>query len=113
MLTENHIAQASTVRDLLASADPECDTYWASSTAAAARSPTPERRSPRHRRGGASPRAELGLRCLVFLSKAEDREPGLSEFIEREVSAYATGVWPRYFDTPSRWPGRLPPASPP
>lgn len=42
---------------------------------------------------------ELGLRCLVFLSRAGAREPGLSEFLDREVSDYAAGVWARPYDT--------------
>jgi hypothetical protein len=45
---------------------------------------------------------EAGLRCLVFLSRdgATEREPGLAEFLEREVSDYATGVWARPYDSP-------------
>lgn len=45
---------------------------------------------------------ELGLRPIVFLSDAEEREPGLQEFLDAEVTDYETGVWSGYYDSPDR-----------
>jgi hypothetical protein len=36
----------------------------------------------------------------VFLSKADrsERDPGLNDFLDSEVTEYRSGVWPRYYD---------------
>src|SRR6185436_19217258 len=40
------------------------------------------------------------LRCLVFLSRAAaaDREPGLNEFLDTEVTDYSSGLWTRFYE---------------
>src|ERR1700719_1718788 len=101
VLTETQIAQPTTVRDALARELGACDTYLGLFD---------QRRGTVPAAGTVDHRAiteeefrlarELGLRCLVFLSKLGGvREPGLAEFLEREVTDYATGLWTRSYDT--------------
>jgi hypothetical protein len=103
VLTEDLVAQPGTVRDALRREIEGCDTYVGLFD---------------RRRGSVPPTGtrdlraiteeefrlarELGLRCLVFLSRdgASSREPGLAEFLEHEVGNYETGVWARPYDTP-------------
>jgi hypothetical protein len=42
---------------------------------------------------------EKGLRRLVFIAEVDpaDRDPELKAFLDREVSEYSTGVWPRFY----------------
>ncbi|MFY9821652.1 MAG: CHAT domain-containing protein [Thermoanaerobaculia bacterium] len=98
VLTEDHVAQAGTVRERLEKEIALCDTYVGLFD---------------RRRGtvpdGTDSRAiteeefriarEKGLRRLVFLSEidAADRDPDLKAFLDREVSNYNTGVWARYY----------------
>ncbi|MES1245196.1 MAG: CHAT domain-containing protein [Acidobacteriota bacterium] len=95
---EHHLAQPGPVRDALEREIRHCDTYVGIFD---------------RRRGTVPPGSsraiteeefllarELGLRCLVFLSKADrsERDPGLNEFLDSEVTEYRSGVWPRYYD---------------
>ena len=101
VLTEEHVAQPGTVRDALAREIAACDTYVG--LFAHRRGTVPPAGTPDHRAITEEEfrfARELGLRCLVFLSKDGDREPGLAEFLESEVSDYATGVWARSYGTP-------------
>ncbi|HEX6904040.1 MAG TPA: tetratricopeptide repeat protein [Thermoanaerobaculia bacterium] len=100
--TAHHVAQASAVEGTLGREIANCDTYIGVFD---------------KRRGtippGTGDRAiteeefrlarELGLRCLVFFSTAdsEDREPGLQDFLEKEVGDYRTGVWARPYADPA------------
>jgi tetratricopeptide (TPR) repeat protein len=103
VLTETHVAQPGAVRDALKREIALADLYVGlfdrrrgtvppSGTVDARAITEEEFRLAR----------ELGLRCLVFLSRAAptDREPGLAEFLEGEVGDYATGVWARPYDGP-------------
>src|SRR5882724_4347664 len=104
VLTEGHVAQPGTVRDALAREIALADLYVGLFD---------RRRGTVPDAGTVDSRAiteeelrlarEHGLRCLVFLSRdgAAAREPGLAEFLEREVSAYATGVWARPYGSPA------------
>jgi tetratricopeptide (TPR) repeat protein len=102
VLTEEHVAQPGTVRAALDREIGLCDTYVG--LFAQRRGTVPPAGTADHR---AITEEELrlarekGLRCLVFLSRdgAASREPGLAEFLDREVSDYATGVWARPYDT--------------
>lgn len=100
--TERHIAQPGSVRDALAREIAACDTYVGFF----------DRRRGTVPKGSAEdrPRAiteeefalarELGLRCLVFLSRAAaaDREPGLNDFLETDVTDYGSGLWTRFYE---------------
>jgi hypothetical protein len=100
VLTEAQIAQPTTVRDALARELGHCDTYLGLFD---------RRRGTVPPAGTADHRAiteeefrlarQLGLRCLVFLSRADAsaREPALAEFLERQVTDYATGLWTRSY----------------
>jgi hypothetical protein len=101
VLTETQIALPAAVRDALARELGACDTYLG--LFHQRRGTVPEAGTLDHR---AITEEEfrlarvLGLRCLVFLSKAGDgaREPALAEFLDREVTDYATGLWTRPYD---------------
>jgi tetratricopeptide (TPR) repeat protein len=111
VLTELHVAQPQSVREALARELAACDSYVGLFN---------RRRGTVPATGTADQRAiteeefrvarELGLRCLVFLSRVGDggdgdslgkgqREPGLAEFLDREVTDYAGGVWARPYDS--------------
>jgi tetratricopeptide (TPR) repeat protein len=102
VLTETLVAQPKAVQERLRTEIESCDTYVGLF----------DRRRGTVPPAGTDHRAiteeeflvarELGLRCLVFLSKdgVADREPGLAEFLESTVVDYATGVWARPYSTP-------------
>jgi hypothetical protein len=101
VLTEGHVAQPVAVREALAREIAACDTYLGLFD---------RRRGSVPATGTADHRAiteeelrlarEQGLRCLVFLSRADagSREPALAEFLAREVTDYAGGLWTRPYD---------------
>jgi hypothetical protein len=100
VLTEEHVAQPGAVRAALAREIAACDTYVG--LFAHRRGTVPAAGTTDHRAITEEEfrlARELGLRCLVFLSRDGAREPGLSEFLDREVSDYATGVWTRPYET--------------
>jgi hypothetical protein len=98
VLAEHHVAQAGAVKDALVREIGLCDIYVGLFD---------RRRGTVPPKGTTDKRAiteeelrtarELGLRCLVFLSKAKGskREPGLAEFLAAEVTEYESGVWTR------------------
>ncbi len=102
VLTETHIAQPTAVRDALVRELAACDTYLGLFD---------QRRGTVPPAGTVDHRAiteeefrlarEAGLRCLVFLSHAGGaaREPALADFLDREVTDYATGLWTRPYTT--------------
>ncbi len=101
VLTEEHVAQPDTVRDALAREIAGSDIYlglFARRRGTVPPTGTPDDRAITEEEFRLA--RELGLRCLVFLSKDGDREPGLAEFLEREVADYATGIWARSYDSP-------------
>ncbi len=101
VLTETHVAQPLAVRDALTREIDACDTYLGLFD---------QRRGTVPKTGTADHRAiteeelrlarERGLRCLVFLSRdaAGTRDPRLTEFLDREVTDYAAGLWTRPYD---------------
>lgn len=102
VLTENFVARPEAVRGVLAGEIASCDTYVGIFDRLRGTVPA----------SGTDGRAiteeelrlarELGLRCLVFLSRDEagTRDPLLSDFLDRHVSDYETGVWARPWSTP-------------
>src|SRR6201992_3448549 len=98
VLTEHHIAQGGPVRDALVREIELCDVYVGLFD---------RRRGTVPLKGTLDKRAiteeelrtarELGLRCLGVLSQAKGAkpEPGLTEFLEAEVTEYVSGVWTR------------------
>jgi tetratricopeptide (TPR) repeat protein len=122
VLTELQVAQPRSVREALARELALCDSYVGIFD---------RRRGTVPPTGTARQRAiteeefriarELGLRCLVFISRSADaegagdtaaaavgaasplgagqREPGLAEFLDREVTDYEGGVWARPYDS--------------
>jgi hypothetical protein len=104
VLTEYQIAQPGPVREALSREIASCDTYVGLFDTR--RGSVPDSGTHDHRAITEEELAlarEWGLRCLVFLSRAEDgeREPGLAQFLAREVTDYASGVWARYYGTPA------------
>ncbi|HSG38355.1 MAG TPA: CHAT domain-containing protein, partial [Thermoanaerobaculia bacterium] len=102
-LAERLVGQGAAIRDILAREMASCDIYVGMFDKRRGTIPRPETDEGAITEQEFLLARELGLRCLVFLSNADakDREPGLQEFLDKVVSEYETGVWPRYYDTPS------------
>ncbi|HYU32910.1 MAG TPA: DUF4062 domain-containing protein, partial [Thermoanaerobaculia bacterium] len=102
VLTEHQVAQPGSVREALEREIAACDTYVGLFDRR--RGTVPPSGTRDHRAITEEEFAlarEHGLRCLVFLSRAEaaDREPGLNDFLETEVTEYSSGLWTRpYID---------------
>ena len=103
VLAEDHIAQPGAVKDALTRGIESCDIYVGVFDKRRGTIPSTGTDNRAITEQECLLAREFGLRRLVFLSTADpnDREPGLQKFLDEEVSAYETGVWPRYYDTPS------------
>jgi hypothetical protein len=101
VLTEHHIAQPGSVRESLEREIAACDTYVGLFDRRRGTVPPTGTRDLR-----AITEEEFAfardkkLRCLVFLSRAAvaDREPGLNDFLETEVTEYDSGLWTRFYE---------------
>ncbi len=96
------MAQPGSVRDALAREIAACDTYVGLFDRRRGTVPkgSEEDRSRAITEEEFALARERGLRCLVFLSRAAavDREPGLNDFLEAEVTEYSSGLWTRPYD---------------
>jgi hypothetical protein len=104
VLTERQVAQPGSVREALGREIAACDTYVGLFDRR--RGTVPQGSEEDHPRAITEEEfalaRERGLRCLVFLSRAAaaDREPGLNEFLDAEVTDYRGGLWTRPYDDP-------------
>ncbi|HBL31760.1 MAG TPA: hypothetical protein DD490_33470, partial [Acidobacteria bacterium] len=99
VLTEHHVAQPGAVRDRLTREIAACDTYVGLFDRRLGTVPagSDEDRPRAITEEEFKLAREQGLRCLVFLSRAAgaDREPGLQDFLDGEVTEYRSGLWTR------------------
>jgi hypothetical protein len=97
ILTEDITAHGRSVADVCRDTLASCDTYVGLFSKARGTVPTGESRAITEREWRLA--RALGLRCLVFYDAAARNiaEPGLKAFLDDEVAAYRTGVYPRRY----------------